>query len=268
MSDHRLLVGSAVMRLVDLSVCIEADAPYEVFPVIVDFRAHEGAGLEFFKQKFGVTEADLVYSDGRGAGDEMLTLLTHSGTHVDAPFHYGPISEGKPAATIDELPIEWFFSDGVVLDLRHKRPGEFIEIADLEAALAAIDYRLKPLDIVMLWTGCDEKLHSPEYFEQPGMGRESTLWLVEQGIKVIGIDAFGFDRPFASMAEDFRRTGDGRYIWPAHFAGITRSYCQIEKLANLGLIGRSQGFRVAAFPVKIRGASAGFARVVAFVDDE
>ena len=66
------------------------------------------------------------------------------------------------------------------------------------------------------------------------MGRESTLWLVEQGIKVIGIDAFGFDRPFASMAEDFRRTGDGRYIWPAHFAGITRSYCQIEKLANLG----------------------------------
>ena len=233
----------------------------------VEFRAHDGEGLAFFKERFGVTEADLVYSDGRAAGDEMLTLLTHSGTHVDAPFHYGPISEGQPAATIDELPLEWFFSDGVVLDMRRKAPGDFIEIPDLEAALAAISYELKPLDIVMLHTGCDRKIDSAAYFEQPGMGRESTPWLVEQGIKVIGIDAFGFDRPFASMAEDFRRTGDGRFIWPAHFAGITRSYCQIEKLANLDQIGRAHGFKVAAFPVKIRGASAGFARVVAFVED-
>ena len=125
--------GWPPMRLVDLSVSIEHHAPFETFPVEIDFRAHDGAGLEFFKRTFGVTESDLVYSDGRGAGDEMLTLLTHSGTHVDAPFHYGPISEGAPAATIDELPLEWFFGDGVVLDLRHKQPGEFIEIADLEA---------------------------------------------------------------------------------------------------------------------------------------
>jgi kynurenine formamidase len=69
------------------------------------------------------------------------------------------------------------------------------------------------------------------------------------------------------MAEDFRRTGDGRFIWPAHFAGITRSYCQIEKLANLGAIGRPHGFRVAAFPVKIARGSAGWARVVAFVEE-
>ena len=255
------------MRLVDLSVSIEHEAPFEMFPVKIEFRSHEGAGLAFFKEKFGVREEDLVYSEGRAAGDEMLTLLSHSGTHVDAPFHYGPESEGAPAATIDELPLEWFFCDAVVLDLRHKRPREFIEIGDLEQALAAIDYRLKPLDIVLLHTGCDLKMASAEYFEQPGMGRESTLWLVEQGIKVIGIDAFGFDRPFAAMAEDFDRTGDGRYIWPAHFAGITRSYCQIEKLAHLERIGRPHGFKVAAFPVKIAGASAGFARVVAFVED-
>jgi kynurenine formamidase len=255
------------MRLVDLSVSIEHDSPIELFPVTIDFRAHDGEGLEFFKKSFGVREDDLVYSGGRGAGDEMITLLTHSGTHVDAPFHYGPESEGAPAATIDELPIEWFFSDGVLLDLRHKQPGEFIEIADLETALVAADYELKPLDIVLLQTGTDRKLGSPDYFKQPGMGRESTLWLVEQGIKVIGIDAFGFDRGFDAMKADFERTGDGSYIWPAHFAGITKSYCQIEKLTNLEAIGRAHGFKVAAFPVKIKRASAGFARVVAFVDD-
>ena len=258
---------SALVRLVDLSITIEADAPFEIYPVTIERRAHEREGLAFFKEAFGVSEDDLVYSGGRGAGDEVITLLSHSGTHVDAPFHYGPLSEGAPAATIDELPLEWFYSAGVVLDLRHKRPGEFIEIADLEQALAAAAYELAPLDIVLLQTGCDRKLHSGDYFEQPGMGRESTLWLVEQGIKVIGIDAFGFDRPFAAMAEDFRRTGDGSYIWPAHFAGITRSYCQIEKLANLDAIGRPHGFTVAAFPTKIQGASAGFARVVAIVPD-
>ena len=88
---------------------------------------------------------------------------------------------------------------------------------------------------MLLQTGCDAKIDSKEYFEQPGMGRESTLWLVqEKGIRVIGIDAFGFDRPFAAMREDYERTGDGRFIWPAHFAGIEAPYCQIEKLANLG----------------------------------
>jgi kynurenine formamidase len=253
------------MRLVDLSVPIEDGSPLELFPVKIEFRAHDGAGLEFFKAQFGVSESDLVYSGGRAAGDEMITLLSHSGTHVDAPFHYGPESEGAPAQTIDELPLEWFFSDGVVLDLRHKQPGEFIEITDLEAALAATGYELKPLDIVLLHTGTDRKAGTPEYFDQPGMGRDSTLWLLERGIKLIGIDAFGFDRSFASMKADFERTGDGRYIWPAHFAGITRSYCQIEKLANLEAIGRSHGFKVAAFPVKIKRASAGFARVVAIV---
>ena len=140
--------------------------------------------------------------------------MSHTGTHVDAPFHYGPTSaDGTPAKSIDELPLEWFHGDGVVLDLRHKAPGDFIEISDLEEALAKIDYELKPMDIVLLWTGTDRKLHSKEYFEQPGMGRDSTLWLVqEKGIKVIGIDAFGFDRPFRAMREDFERTGDGKWI--------------------------------------------------------
>ncbi len=101
---------------------------------------------------------------------------------------------GQARRKIDELPLDWFFSDGVVLDLRHKQPGEKISADDLREALRRIEYSLKPLDIVMLMTGRDRYLGSEENFEQPGMTREFTLWLVEQGIKVIGIDAYGFDR--------------------------------------------------------------------------
>ena len=77
-----------------------------------------------------------MYSGGTAPGDEIFTFMSHTGTHVDAPFHYGPRSaDGSPAQSIDELPLEWFFSDGVLLDLRHKQPRDFIEIDDLEQAL-------------------------------------------------------------------------------------------------------------------------------------
>jgi kynurenine formamidase len=187
---------------------------------------------------------------------------------VDAPYHYGPTSEGRPARRIDEVPLEWCFAPGVILDVRHKQAGDWITVADLEAALDRIGYRLKPLDIVLLHTGADKRLASRDYFSQPGLGREGVLWLVEQGVKVIGIDAYTLDRPFASMVADFRRTGDGRYIWPAHFAGLEREYCQIEKLANLEQVPRPVGFHVSCLPVKIKGASAGWCRAVALVPEE
>jgi kynurenine formamidase len=69
------------------------------------------------------------------------------------------------------------------------------------------------------------------------------------------------------MVADYRHTGDGRHIWPAHFAGIEKQYCQIEKLANLDLLPQPQGFYVSCLPVKIHGASAGWCRAVALVPE-
>ncbi len=102
---------------------------------------------------------------------------------------------------------------------------------------------------------------------QPGFNRETTLWLVNQGIKMIGIDAWTLDRPFDGMINDFKTTGDGLVIWPAHFAGITKEYCQIEKLANLEKLPRPHGFYVSCLPVKIKGGSAGWCRAVALIPE-
>src|SRR5262249_21975020 len=155
---------------------------------------------------------DLVTSGGLGWAIEEIQAITHTGTHVDAPYHYGPMSEGRPARTIDDVPLEWCFAPGVVLDFRHKEAGAFITVDDLTRALELIDYRLRPFDIVLLHTGADKRLGSKDYFAQPGLGREGVLWLTEQGVRVIGIDAYTLDRPFANMVADYRRTGDGRYI--------------------------------------------------------
>lgn len=253
------------VRLIDLSVPLEHESPSEPMPARIHYVRHRDEGLAQMRQFFGVTPEDLVESGGQGWAIERIEAITHTGTHVDAPYHYGAMSEGRPARTIDQVPLEWCYAPGVVLDMRHKLPGEFITVEDLQAALAQIRYAVQPLDIVLIQTGADARMGTLEYFAQPGLGREGVLWLVEKGVRVIGIDAYTLDRPFNSMVDDFQRTGDGRYIWPAHFAGITREYCQIEKLAGLDQIPVPHGFHVSCLPVKIKGASAGWCRAVAIV---
>ncbi|MDP2906516.1 MAG: DNA polymerase/3'-5' exonuclease PolX, partial [Nanoarchaeota archaeon] len=65
---------------------------------------------------------------------EKIVLSTHSGTHLDAPWHYAPVSEGKKAKTIDQIPLEWCYGNGVVLDFRRKKDGALITVKDLEKA--------------------------------------------------------------------------------------------------------------------------------------
>ena len=209
------------------------------------------------------------FPDGLGLAWESIRLDTHHGTHVDAPWHYGPLCAGQPARTIDELPLDWFVGPGVRLDLRAMPPGATITVSDLERALAAAGHELSPGDIVLLWTGADELWGKAEYLERYcGLGAESTRWLLERGVRVIGTDAWSVDRPPRYMGADFRRTGDPGYLWPAHFAGREREYCQIEKLAHLGWLPAPTGYTVACFPVAVRRGSAGWTRAVAIVDQD
>lgn len=251
--------------MIDLSVPLKHLADSEPLPAEIEYITHEAEGLRQMEQFFGVTPTDLVYSEGRGWAIEQIKAITHTGTHVDAPYHYGPESEGQPAKRIDEIPLEWCLSPGVVIDVHNVSAGDMITVEHLQQKLETIGHRLQPLDIVLLRTDADKRLGSQDYFAQPGLGREGVLWLVEQGIKVIGIEAYTLDRPFQSMVSDFQRTGDGRHIWPAHFAGIEREYCQIEKLANLDQIPAATDFWISCLPVKIKGASAGWCRAVALV---
>ncbi len=257
-------------RLVDLSISIEPDLPSDP-PIMIpkiDYVDHT-QGAEQMKEFFpGVTKEHLPR--GLGWALEFLTLTTHNGTHLDAPYHYHPTMEkNKPALTIDEIPLEWCFSDGVLLDFRHKGDGERITVEDVEKEFDRIGYQIKPLDIVLIQTGADEAWGTQEYLVKgAGMDRESTLFFTEKGIKVVGIDAWSWDRPLPFQAKEFKETGDSKVIWEAHFAGIEIGYCHMEKMANLSAIGQQSGFTVCCFPIKIKGASAGWTRPVAIVDED
>ena len=252
-------------KIIDLSVVMENSAYEGMWPPSITYWDHRRGAKELGKP-LGINASE--FPDGIGLAWEELTLITHAGTHMDAPWHFGPVCEGKKAKTIDEVPLEWCYGDGVVLDLRHKKPGESITAEDVQEALEKINYTIKPLDIVLIMTGADKYVDDVRYTKMnPGISREATLWLVEQGVKIIGTDGYGYDKPFAVMGEEFKK-GDKNALWPGHFAGREREYCHIEKLANLDQIPQPYGFKVAVFPVKIRKASAGWMRPVAIIEEE
>jgi kynurenine formamidase len=186
---------------------------------------------------------------------------------MDAPSHYGPTVDGEPAMTIDEIPLEWTRGHAVVLDLRWKEPGSEITPFDLQDQLAEVNHELSPGELVFIQTGADDLWGTEEYLTQfPGMGADATKFLVDQGIQVIGTDAYGFDKPFAEMGARFMDSGDSAELWPAHFAGRDVAYCQIEKMANLDALPRRTDIPVIAQPIKIEAASGGWVRPLAFID--
>ena len=127
---------------------------------------------------------------------ESVRLSTHDGTHMDAPWHYAPTSEGKPAKTIDEIPLEWCYGDGVLLDFHHFDRERAIEIADLQEELDRIGYSLKERDIVLIRTDGTTHWLEEDYREEgAGLTAEATVWLLDHGIKVTGIDSWTWDQP-------------------------------------------------------------------------
>lgn len=272
-------------RTVDLSVAVDP-AHWEPDPVRRKVIGHrEGADLlgrayvylrasnrlakwlRLLGHRLGKGVDHRDFPGGKGLSLMHYTLTTHTGTHMDAPYHYGDLTdEGEPARTICQVPLEWCFGDGVLLDLTAGPADEAVTRDEVVAALAAIEYEVKPLDIVLLRTGGDSEIGQRGYFQRfRGVTREATAYLVERGVRVIGIDSFGFDAPFLRMLDDYERTSDPAHLWPAHLYGREHEYCQLERLTNLGGIGRSHGFQVSCYPIKLTDGDAGWCRVVALV---
>jgi kynurenine formamidase len=263
------------MRLVDLTRTLDPTdvdrVPEVVRPLAallapkIQYLAPDAEGRDRMCAIFGCTPDDLP--EREGWGEELLTMNSHSGTHVDAPLHYGSTCEGRRARTITDIGLEELYCDGMVLDLRGRcERGEGIGIEALADAIDAAGRGIRRGDAVLLRTGQEDfDLDDIRTFQYPGMTRMGTLFLAEQGARVLGTDALGWDRPFGVMAKAFRETGNREQIWDGHFAGRDREVFIVQQLANLNAL-PATGFKVGFFPIKIARASAAPARVVAFVD--
>lgn len=201
------------------------------------------------------------------ADDTIKHMGVHATTHIDAPWHYAPESEGKPAKTIDEIPLDWCYGKGIVIDMKHKADFDPITVADIEHFLEAQQLVLEAGMIVLIKTGRDIYNGTKEFAEKgTGMSAAATGWLIDKGIKVMGIDQWGWDLPLRHLISQAKASNNPELFWEAHLVGRDKEYCHIEQLVNLDALPYS-GFEVAVFPLKIEGASAAPARVVALIRD-
>lgn len=257
-------------NFIDISMPISATVLTDPPPLRpkIHYTTHKDGVAQMLPFFPGLTVDQLP--DGEAWAVEDLELSTHSGSHMDAPWHYHSTTDNgaRRSPTIDEAPLDLFFRPGVKLDFRHFADGYVATAEDVVNELARIDYTLQPFDIVLVNTSAAAAYGRDDYYNCGcGVGREATNYLTNCGVQVVGTDAWSWDAPFAHTAKRFAETGDASLIWEGHKAGRERPYYQMEKLQNLESL-PAFGFTLSCFPVKIEKASAGWVRAVAMVDTE
>jgi kynurenine formamidase len=149
----------------------------------------------------------------------------HTGTHLDAPAYLL-----KSQRTINDFGLKCFFSDAVILDLTHTKPGEAVDDEDLEAAEEAAGLALREGEVAIVYTGCVAKPHAY-------LSDNAAQYLEFKRVRMVGIDAPSID---SSTSRDL----------PAHHTLLRRGILVLEGLCNLGEVDLPR-FRLAAFPLKV-----------------
>lgn len=239
-----------VRRLIDLSMPVHNDMV--TFPRIVKPTLEMYETWEEFAERIGAAQYGATWL----TASYRVELSDHVGTHMDALRHLRADAPGP-----EGIPLEYCYGDGVVLDFRHKAKGEGISAGEVQDALRRINYTLKPLDIVLIMTGASSYNREDRYLtDHSGMTGEATLWLIDQGIKMMGTDAITFDPPVWAMFER-------KQFWEAHRVMLEHEYYHLENLANLDQIPRPHGFTISVFPIKWVNTTAAPVRAVTILDE-
>jgi kynurenine formamidase len=216
-------------------------------PALCVYESHTEFAERIGAAAFGVDSLTASY---------LVVQNDHVGTHLDARKHIVPTAGGP-----ETIPLEWCIGEGVLLDFRHLEPGHGISAAEVEAELRRIGHTVQERDIVLIHTGASAYNTEERYrTDHPGMTAEATRWLIERGVRMMGIDAITFDPPVWAMFER-------KQFWEAHRVMWDEEYWHVENLQNLDQIGRSHGFTLSVLPVKWSGTTAAPVRAVAIVEE-
>jgi len=196
-----------------------------------------------------------------GFNTRLLIMEDHTGTHVDAPLHFYDGEHRSPRGkSIAELPLEKLIGEAVLIDASDKAPGEPVTRRLLEAHAADQGVTIRRGDIVLVrfWP---KPWGEPmdEFLNARGLELDACEWLLERGVKAVGVDHANLE---GKLAKEF-----GNLDAPGHilFLHPSREIPIMENLVHLDRIGCPR-FRFAALPLKMHGATGSPIRAVAIVN--
>jgi kynurenine formamidase len=196
-----------------------------------------------------------------GFTTKLLVMEDHTGTHVDAPYHFYDGERRTPVGkTIDELPLEKLVGDAVLIDVAAKRPEEPVTAEMLSAA--AREQRVEPrrgdIVLVRMWPGAWGEPMAP-FLALRGLTGDAAEWLIERGARCVGVDHPNLEGAVSDALGNADCLGHVLLLHPEREIPI------IENLVHLDRI-RAPRFRFTALPLKIAGATGSPVRAVAFVE--
>ncbi len=215
------------MTLIDLSYPLSSNTP--LFPGTAPIE------LEAIER----TE-DPPAMGRRSLNVTRLSMGVHTGTHMDAPFHFFP-----SGLTIDRIPLEQCLGLALLVNLRGLGANSEIDLT----AIPDLKNKLSRTRKLILNTGWAQYWGDATYFtDHPRISAESAAFLVDCGIHLIGVDTPSVDRP----------------PFPAHLAFLGNGIAIVENLTNLDAI-EADEFQLTVLPLKLMGRDASPVRAIASV---
>lgn len=231
-------------KLIDLSQDIYSGAPVwpghpETIITVVD--THEST------RKSGKFEEDYGFTA------EKIEMSTHGTTHVDSISHIDP---SPNAPTIDKIPLDWFYTEAICLDLSHVPPKTYYTVEMIKEALEQHGLDIKKGDTVLLHSGhYGRTWGTPAWLtDYPGLNRESAEYIYGKGAVNIGQDAPSHDCALTKS-------------YPAHQVCREKQTLNTENLGDLSPVAGKR-FIYIGFPLKIRDGSGSPIRAVALLEEE
>jgi kynurenine formamidase len=173
--------------------------------------------------------------ESQGYMSEVAFLSTHTGTHMDAPYHFTP-----NGPTIDQIEVQRYICNNALLIKIQKNSNQLITLNDIESNSK---YEIKEKDTIVFSTGWEKEITQKENYirNNPGLSKDAAEYLAEKRVNAVAIDCPSIDVG-----------NESEFI--AHEILLSHDILVVENLCNLHRFS-SKKFNLIITPLKFVGAS-------------
>lgn len=177
---------------------------------IIDLTHEIHTGMMAYPGDPEISLEEVAIHETDGCHVDYFMGGSHTGTHIDAPYHFIP--DGK---RITDYPVSRFIGEGAVCDLRNKKAGEVITADDIRPCLGGFSKG----DFLLLQTGWCEKYGTDEYLNHPYISAEAAQLISDCGVSIIAVDFLNVDPTLWEQ-------------WDAHSILLSNEVLIVENINN------------------------------------